>query len=172
MTNAKVNGVAKIWVLWDDEWEEQEIIDTIQHLTIQFKLRGSNNVFKVTAMYARCSALERLKVWEDLEELSNRTCCPWLVGGDFNTILDASEKLEGLPVTQNDVADFAQCISSCALYELRFTGSSFTWWNGRIEDAFIFERLDRVFGNNEFMSLLPDSEVHHLIRQGSDHTPL
>lgn len=36
----------------------------------------------------------------------------------------------------------------------------------------IFERLDRVFGNNIFMNLALESEVHHLIRQESYHTPL
>lgn len=63
-------------------------------------------------------------------------------------------------------------MSACALNKLRFTKSSFTWWNGRIEMDCIFKRLDRVFGNNEFLQLIPNSEVHHLIRRGSDHTPL
>uniref|UniRef100_A0A0V0IHV1 Putative ovule protein n=1 Tax=Solanum chacoense TaxID=4108 RepID=A0A0V0IHV1_SOLCH len=100
------------------------------------------------------------------------TDIPWLVGGDFNTILNESEKLGGLPVTQSEVTDFAQCICTCALNEIKFTGSCYTWWNGRIEEASIFKRLDRVFGNNDFFSLLPNSETHHLIRQGSDHAPL
>lgn len=29
-----------------------------------------------------------------------------------------------------------------------------------------------MFGNSEFMQLLPNSEVHHLIRQTSDHASL
>lgn len=61
-----------------------------------------------------------------------------------------------------ETIDFSQCISSCALNELNFTGSSYTWWNGRIEAECIFKRVDRVFRNDEFMNLLQNSEVHHL----------
>ncbi|KAH0722225.1 hypothetical protein KY285_004836 [Solanum tuberosum] len=102
--------------------------------------------------------------------MSNYTNCPWLVGGDFNTIVNDSKKLGGLPVTQTEVEDFIQCINVCALNEIKFTGSCYTWSNGRIEQDCIFKRLDRVFGNNEFMNVLQD--VHHLIREGSDHAPL
>lgn len=68
----------------------------------------------------------------------------WLVCGDFNVILDDSEKLRGLEVTQQEIEDFTGYESSCALNKLRFTESSYTWWNSRIEI------LDRVFGNNVF----------------------
>ncbi|KAH0698683.1 hypothetical protein KY284_012898 [Solanum tuberosum] len=83
-----------------------------------------------------------------------------------------SEKLGGLPATQNETIDFIRCINTCALNELKFIGSCYTWWNGRIEEDCNFKRLDRVFGNNKFMNTLQGSEVHHLIREGSDHAPL
>ncbi|WMV59326.1 hypothetical protein MTR67_052711 [Solanum verrucosum] len=117
-------------------------------------------------------ALERLELWEDLENIADQSNNPWLVGGDFNTIVDESEKSGGLPVSQQEIVDFAHCISACSLNELKFVRSCYTWWNGRIENDCIFKRLDRVLGNNEFMQLLPNSEVHHLIRQGSDHALL
>lgn len=63
---------------------------------------------------------------------------PWVIGGDFNVILDASEKLGGLRVTYHWTADFAQCISLCALTDLKFCGNNYTWWNGRIEEESIF----------------------------------
>lgn len=43
--------------------------------------------------------------------------------------------------------DFAQCINTCALIEVQYTGSKYTWWNGRINDACIFKRLNRIFVN-------------------------
>lgn len=53
-----------------------------------------------------------------------------------------------------------------------FSGSKYTLWNGRIDKACIFKRLDRILVNQEFLDLFPPSEVQHLIRQGSDHAPL
>jgi len=68
--------------------------------------------------------------------------------------------------------DFSLFISNCALSKVRFVGSKYTWWNGRIEEKCIFKRLDRILVNQIFLELFPSSEVHHLIRQGSDHAPL
>ncbi|XP_049389010.1 uncharacterized protein LOC125853369 [Solanum stenotomum] len=172
MPKAKVSSSAKIWIFWENDWEEQDYNDTGQQLTVNFKKRGTNDIFSVTTVYARCSALEKLELWESLEDIAGSMQKPWLVGGDFNTIRNDSEKLGGLPVTHMKTIDFNQCISSCALNELSFKGNSYTWWNGRVETECISERLDRVFGNEEFMSLLPNSEVQHLIRQRSDHAPL
>ncbi|XP_049414796.1 uncharacterized protein LOC125877592 [Solanum stenotomum] len=172
MPKAKASSSAKIWIFWKDDWEEQDYNDTGQQLTVNFQKRGTTDIFSVTAVYARCNALERLELWESLEDIAFKMQKPWLVGGDFNTIRSESEKLGGLPVTQLETIDFNLCISSCALNELNFKGSSFTWWNGRVGAECIFERLDRVFGNEEFMNLLPNNEVQHLIRQGSDHAPL
>jgi len=143
----------------------------VQQVTIRFKRRGSDDYFRITTVYTRCSALERLELWEQLEEIAENSTIPWLVGGDFNTIMDEDEKLGGLPVTQTEIVDFVQCTNACALNGIKFKGSSYTWWNGRIEEESIFKSIDRVFGNNELMRLIPNSEVHHLIRQGSDHAP-
>lgn len=75
-------------------------------------------------------------------------------------------------MTQRETEDFLQCINSCSLNELKYTGSMYTWWNGRIDEGCIFKRLDRVLVNDRFLNLMPESEVHHLIRIGSDHAPL
>lgn len=61
----------------------------------------------IIVVYTRGSAIGRLKLWEELECLSEGLHIPWLVEGNFNVILDESEKLGGLPVTQVKTTDFA-----------------------------------------------------------------
>lgn len=39
----------------------------------------------------RFKALNRLELWEQLEELAGSQPCPWVVGGDFNVILNEEE---------------------------------------------------------------------------------
>ncbi|KAH0712439.1 hypothetical protein KY289_008398 [Solanum tuberosum] len=73
---ARVNYFSKIWVFWDEEWEQQEYIDTMQQLTSSFKHKDTHSFFKITAVYARCSALDRLELWEDLELMANNIDCP------------------------------------------------------------------------------------------------
>lgn len=104
----------------------------------------------ITSIYAICSALERLELWEELERWADEVIVPCIVCGDFNAILDQSGKLGGLPVTHQETMDFAQFINNFSLSEIRFTESSYTWWNGIIEEESIFKRLARVFGNTFF----------------------
>lgn len=110
-------------------------------------------------------------MWDELQSLPSNGI-PWIFGGDFNVILSEDEKLGGLPFEQQEVVDFALFISSWSLMDLTFNGSIFTWWNGRIEEECIFKRLDRVLVNNESMGVFTSYEVHHLIRNGSDHASL
>ncbi|XP_059289345.1 uncharacterized protein LOC132042852 [Lycium ferocissimum] len=65
---------------------------------------------------------------------------PWLIGGDFNVILNEEEKIGGLPVFPQEYEDFAFCLHSCELHEMPFKGSPFTWWNGRAANDCIFKR--------------------------------
>ncbi|WMV18188.1 hypothetical protein MTR67_011573 [Solanum verrucosum] len=167
---AGVNQNGKIWCFWNDDWEGSLILDTVQQVTIQFKKNEKD--FLISAVYARCNAMERLELWEELESIAENVRCPWVIGGDFNVILNEKEKLGGLEFTINEAIDFDSLISSNALSEVQFSGSKYTWWNGRIEEACIFKRLDRILVNHEFLEVFPASEVQHLIRQGSDHAPL
>lgn len=137
-----------------------------------FKIREVDGLFKVTTIYAKCLAVERLELWQDLEDSAGNTNVPWMIGGDFNCILDEAEKLRGLAITQSEMVDFGQRVSACALNELKFKESIYTLRNNRVEEVSIFKRLDKVFVNNELLIIIPDNEVHHLIRQGSDHAPL
>ncbi|XP_049396567.1 uncharacterized protein LOC125860610 [Solanum stenotomum] len=167
---AGVNQNGKIWYFWNDDWEGSLILDTVQQVTIQFKKNEKD--FLISAVYARCNAMERLELWEELESIAENVRCPWVIGGDFNVILNEEERLGGLEFTINEAIDFASFISSNALSEVQFSGSKYTWWNGRIEEACIFKKLDRILVNHEFLEVFPVSEVQHLIRQGSDHALL
>lgn len=68
--------------------------------------------------------------------------------------------------------DFAQCKNNYALTELPWSKSIYTWLNVRIEEECICKRLDRVFGNNDFIQEFPETKVQHLIRDESDQCPM
>ncbi|XP_070034273.1 uncharacterized protein [Nicotiana tomentosiformis] len=72
----------------------------------------------------------------------------------------------------SEYEDFAFCVNSCGLFDIGYNGSPFIWWNGRPNDQCIFKWLDRIFVNLSYQNLLPNLEVQHLIRTGSDHAPL
>ncbi|KAH0696000.1 hypothetical protein KY289_013482 [Solanum tuberosum] len=129
--NAGVNCSGNIWFFWREDWEGDIILDTVQQVTLKFSM--NNQEFLISAVYARCNALDRLMSLDY-----------W---GDFNVILNEEEKSGGLQFTQTEALDFAAFISNSAFTKVRFSGSKYTWWNGQTEEECIFKRLDRNLVN-------------------------
>lgn len=110
---ALVNRSGKIWIIWKEDWEGTVVLDSFQPITMRFS--KNNHHYIISSVYARCSAIDKLELWEELEEIAEIIQVPWIVGGDFNVSLCADEKLGGLAFTQHEAIDFAQCINNCAL---------------------------------------------------------
>ncbi|KAF3634576.1 putative LRR receptor-like serine/threonine-protein kinase [Capsicum annuum] len=68
--------------------------------------------------------------------------------------------------------DFNQCINLCNLDDPQFKGNKYIWWNGIIDEACIFKRLDGVLYNNRLQRLFQTLDVEHLPRSGSDCSPI
>nr|XP_016471965.1 PREDICTED: uncharacterized protein LOC107794026 [Nicotiana tabacum] len=126
----------------------------------------------MTFVYAKCSSLDRLELWDNLYYLAADMELPWVIGGDFNVVLHEDEKIGGLLVYPPEVEDFSFFVNSCGLFDTDYKGSPFTWWNRRSNEECIFNRLDKIFVNQPFQILFPNIEAEHLIRTGSDHAPL
>ncbi|XP_060211801.1 uncharacterized protein LOC132639366 [Lycium barbarum] len=148
LANANRNG--KIWYFVADNIDVEVLMDSPQQITLKLFLQDLNQHHINTLVYAKCSASERLELWEGIYNLSNTLSCSWLIGGDFNVVLNDEEKIG----------------------EVNFKGSPFTWWNGRPDEACVFERLDRMLVNALLLDNFGNIEVEHLARTGSDHAPL
>ncbi|XP_075085064.1 uncharacterized protein LOC107831932 [Nicotiana tabacum] len=89
------------------EWELVE--DTEQQVSVRVFHHDLGQHMMMTFVYAKCSAMERLDLWDYLYYLASDMELPWLVGEDFNVILHEDEKLGGLPVHPPEYEDFAFC---------------------------------------------------------------
>ncbi|XP_049357066.1 uncharacterized protein LOC125821728 [Solanum verrucosum] len=167
--NYNTNG--QIWVFIKEGTSVGVISDTKQQLTLQLTLDNGYQ-FMVTMVYAKCTALERLCLWEDLYTIGLDFSLPWMVGGDFNVIMEEDEKISGLLVYPQEYEDFALSINSCELFDLHFIGNPFTWWKGKSDGECIFKRLDMVVINQALQDLFGHLEIQHLARTGSDHANL
>ncbi|KAG5590152.1 hypothetical protein H5410_040666 [Solanum commersonii] len=102
-------------------------------------------------------------------QLENNISCPWMVGGDFNVVMNGEEMIQGLPVQPQEVEDFVFCINSCKLEQISFKGRPFTRCNGRAGEDCIFESMDRMFVNQQLQAQFGYMEVEDLVRTRSDH---
>ncbi|XP_060211890.1 uncharacterized protein LOC132639465 [Lycium barbarum] len=148
MTYAHYNCNGKIWFFVNDNVDVEILQDLEQQITIKLFFQEWNKSLMVTMVYAKCDHLERISLWDSLYSLADQMELPWLVGGDFNVIMNEDEKIGGLPVFPDEYEDFAFC-SDC-----------------------IFKRLDRMIGNSKLQDWFAHMEVQHLSRIGSDNAPL
>lgn len=102
-------------------------------------------------------------MWKDLESIANSINLPWLCAGDFNEIMFSNEKLGGRVPIAHRMNFFRSTMHNCGLEDLGFSGMKFTWFNRRKKRP-IFERLDRILANANWLSLFPDYNVTHLPR--------
>ena len=117
-------------------------------LSIQFvhlELKMGDSSFFFTACYARPQVSFRKMLWDELVDISSNMMGAWCIAGDFNVILDESERYGGHRRTSPICGAFGQCVQNCELKDLGFQGPSYTWKHGQVR-----ERLDRALCNNQW----------------------
>lgn len=163
-------GKAHIWFFWKSPLQFVVLHQHEQFLTLCHGGSSDPNFF-ITIVHAKCSVQERRVLWSELAHLYWNCSVPWLLAGDFNTILSMEEKAGGRLPNFTSMADFNDCITSLGIQDAGFHGSSYTWYNGQTGGNAIWARLDRVFYNPQWLSKFP-IKVSHLSREASDHSPL
>ncbi|KAL0338567.1 UNVERIFIED_CONTAM: hypothetical protein Sangu_1378800 [Sesamum angustifolium] len=97
---------------------------------------------------------------------------PWLVHGDFNTVVDMSE----VCVTSSDIRlamqEFHSCIVNSGLITLPMQGCTFTSHNHTDNDRSLWKRLDRMLVNDVWLSQWPNCYYLTLTLGTSGHSPL
>ncbi|WMV07828.1 hypothetical protein MTR67_001213 [Solanum verrucosum] len=74
-----------------------------------------------------------------------------LLEWDFNALLTPQDRLVGANVSLNEVKDFADCVKDIGVIELQWQGHYYSWTNKQHDTDRISSRIDRVFGNYEWM---------------------
>ena len=110
--------------------------------------------------------------WELLKSLSRPNSLPWLIIGDFNEIVCASEKEGGVVRPIRQMARFKEAIDFCCLREVGFVGPQYMWLYQKYDGSQIKERLDKELATQEWLTLFPSTKLFHKSPSVSDHSPL
>ena len=95
------------------------------------KVRTSNLNWLLTAIYASPRCAERQVLWSNLMKVANLHDMPWVMAADFNEPLMEDDKLGGRGVSVNRSFQFKECLDSCSMIDIGFSGPRFTWTNKR-----------------------------------------
>jgi endonuclease/exonuclease/phosphatase family metal-dependent hydrolase len=107
-------------------------------------------VWKLIGFYRHPNPTNRHEEWNLLKHLQELSPTPWLCLGDFNEITKNSEKTRAVLKRESQMVVFRDTLFSCQLNDLGFIGPKYTWTNGRDNEEFTVERLDRALGNFEW----------------------
>ncbi|XP_060188598.1 uncharacterized protein LOC132617573 [Lycium barbarum] len=166
------NSHSKVWIFWKANIICSVLSKSRQQVTLQVQLQGNADMSWITIVYARSKANKRRHLWQKLRELNYIINGPWIIGGDFNSIMEAEEKKGGVPFRLSNCLDFINCMEDCGMTDAGFTGNIHTWCNGRGGTERIHMRLDRLVYNEEWSTKFQNIHVEHLSKTGSDHNLL
>jgi endonuclease/exonuclease/phosphatase family metal-dependent hydrolase len=97
---------------------------------------------------------------------------PWLYLGDFNEILESSEKRGWCIRPWARMNDFREVVQRCHLVDLGFTGYAYTWDNNQEAMDNVQECLDRALATTTWSEWFARSVVTHVLFSSSDHLPI
>ena len=128
-------------------------------------------VWRVLSLYGDLVASNRKFSWDLVRRFVGACRSPWLIGGDFNEVLDNKELSDGRVREPHLLESFRHLLEDCDLMDLGYDGADFTWRKSSSPTS-IQERIDRCLGTSEWGSMFPRAKVSHLEFWNSDHRPL
>ena len=162
-----------LWLLWKKEEVDIFVLSsTEQEIHATVKVRDYDLTWLISPIYASPRIAERKILWENLTQVAQLHNMPWLLLGDFNEVLSSEDKFGGRSINLNRALDFKECLDTCSLLDLGFSGPKFTWSNLRQVSDLFLECIDRCFANPSWRLLYPEAFVTHLPRVFSDHCPV
>ncbi|KAL0294564.1 UNVERIFIED_CONTAM: hypothetical protein Sradi_6879100 [Sesamum radiatum] len=83
----------RVWLSWDADFVDVTVVETgVQFVHCAVYIRSLHSSVFITVVYGVNDTVGRRELWTELTRMSTVVVgAPWLVGGDFNTVLDASE---------------------------------------------------------------------------------
>ncbi|KAK3219657.1 hypothetical protein Dsin_013627 [Dipteronia sinensis] len=120
-------------------------------------------------VYADSIESSRNILWNDIVSILNSFPLSWVVGGDFNSVLDPLERI-GVSSNLGSIRNFNSFVLRAKIFDIPLQGMEFTWSNFR--DTVAWSRLDRFLISPVLLSRIPQLRQRGLPRSVSDHNPI
>ncbi|XP_062014109.1 uncharacterized protein LOC133730559 [Rosa rugosa] len=142
-------------------------IVSAHHIDAEIRGAPGEPWWRITGFYGHARTGDRGDYWQLLRDLADLDSLPWVIIGDFNEILNNSEKLGGPLRSERQMRGFRDALGYGDLADLGFQGAKMTWWNSETQI-----RLDRAVGTSTWSDIFGYSRVKHLSPSDSDHVPI
>lgn len=154
-------------------WKQNLNVEILSsdHNCIDTRVIFEEKTFYASFVYGDPDRPKRKEVWKKITDLAQSRDLPWFLTGDFNEILDNTEKQGGRARAESSFGDFRAFMSECDLYDLQYSGNFLSWRGVRYKYQ-VLCRLDRAMANSSWAETFPNARSEYLKFEGSDHRPL
>ncbi|XP_058765931.1 uncharacterized protein LOC131639452 [Vicia villosa] len=116
------------------------------------KLNWKGSTIYIVNIYSPCSIQGRKDLWKEIIGLRDKfSNGEWLVGGDFNSTKNRSERKGCIVARNSERRLFSSFIEDSLLIDLPCLGNCFSWFSG---DGFSMSRLDRFLVDESLVDRL------------------
>ncbi|KAK4384074.1 hypothetical protein Sango_3094600 [Sesamum angolense] len=121
----------RIWIAWNDEFIDVDILNAdSQFVHCRVHVHELHETVLLTVVYGANELSARRELWQGLIDLAITVGNePWLVGGDFNAVLDMSEVSGASGDIQVAMNEFNDCILQTGLLRFQCKVSLFRFDN-------------------------------------------
>lgn len=172
-TNYEFAKLGRIWVVWDPTVHLSIHFKSSQMITCVVFLPHSSVQMVISFVYALNCMNGIQQLWEELINLSLNPVLstkPWAALGDFNQILNPSEKsTPGTRITKG-MDPFRDCVSQAGLFDIASRGKVYTWWNNQELNP-TAKKLDRILVNDNWQLAFSYAYGFFGDLDASDHCP-
>lgn len=123
----------------------------------------------LTSVYGPQEDADKVLFLDELEAIRDACPGPWAVIGDFNLILNESDKNNDR-INRANLRRFRRTVATLELQDLHLHGRCFTWSNERENPTLV--RLDRVLVSIDWDEKFPHAHLRGLGSDASDHCAL
>ncbi|KAA3457072.1 reverse transcriptase [Gossypium australe] len=124
---------------------------------------------RFTGFYGNSAPDLRMQAWDILRRIKSIIKEGWIVGGDFNDILNESEKSGGRRKSKTAMAEFCELFEDLSMSDTKTRAGWFTWSNNREGSGLVKERLDRFLVSVDIVESMPFIETKVIRQSKSDH---
>jgi hypothetical protein len=160
----------RILIIWDSTQWSNIILHTNEQYITAILHNSSGLSVICTSVYGHNDEIRRNDLWKYLIDQSLNINLPWLVAGDFNSILSHNERLNNGVCSDMGDQVFIDCINKSKLIEPIFSGNFYTWRGGL--HFSIHSKIDRVFVNDLWSEKFKQYGINFGNHSISDHTPI
>lgn len=164
-----IGAAGGLALLWSDNIKMEILESSPNIIDAKVSFKGTSSF--ISFIYGSPIVENRAATWEKVSRIGANREQPWLLTGDFNDILDNSEKVGGPERWEGSFTNFRTFVSHNGLWDLKHSGNHLSWRGTRFTH-FIRSKLDRAMANCSWAERFRMGRCSYLRFEGSDHRPL